>query len=69
MNEPTFFKPHALAKAPVITESRLIRDTTCPRTDWSEFDRPSYERLGKKAKHLLGAAMPSNVCALLVRQA
>lgn len=48
MNEPTFFKPHALMKAPVIRESRLIRDLTMPERDWSEFDPPAYERLTSK---------------------
>jgi hypothetical protein len=69
MNEPVYFKPHALMQAPVITESRLIRDHSMPLRDWSAFDVPSYERLGKKAKHMLGRVLPSNVCALLVKQA
>jgi hypothetical protein len=44
MNEPTFFKPHALSKAPIIREGRLIRDLSMPERDWSEFDAPAYER-------------------------
>jgi hypothetical protein len=68
MNEPIYFKPHALAKAPVITESRLIRDHSQPLVDWSAFDVPSYVRNGRKAKHMLGHTMPKNVC-WLVRQA
>lgn len=44
MNEPTFFKPRALAKAPVIRECRLIRDLTMPERDWSEFDAPAKDR-------------------------
>jgi hypothetical protein len=48
MNEPTFFKPHALAKAPVITESRLIRDLSMPDRDWSAYDAPACERQTSK---------------------
>jgi hypothetical protein len=44
MNEPTFFKPHALLKAPVIRESRLIRDLTMPEQDWSRYDPPAKDR-------------------------
>jgi hypothetical protein len=44
MSEPTVFKPHALAKAPVIRESRLIRDLTMPQRDWSAYDTPAIER-------------------------
>ena len=44
MTDPTFFKPHALAKAPVIRECRLIRDLTMPERDWSEFDAPAKDR-------------------------
>jgi hypothetical protein len=44
MTEPTFFKPHALAKAPIVREGRLIRDLTMPERDWSEFDAPAVER-------------------------
>jgi hypothetical protein len=69
MSEPSFFKPHATMRAPVITESRLIRDHSMPLRDWSSFDAPSYERLGKKVKHMVGRALPENVCSLLVRQA
>jgi hypothetical protein len=48
MNEPTFFKPHALAKAPVITESRLIRDLSMPDRDWTAYDSPACERQTSK---------------------
>lgn len=44
MIEPQFFKPHALAKAPVIRECRLIRDLTMPEKNWSEFDTPARDR-------------------------
>jgi hypothetical protein len=44
MTDPTFFKPHALAKAPVIRECRLIRDLTMPERDWSELDAPAKDR-------------------------
>lgn len=48
MNEPTFFKPHALAKAPVIRECRLIRDLTMPEREWSQYDVPTYQRRTSK---------------------
>lgn len=48
MNEPTFFKPHALAKAPIVRETRLIRDLTMPDRDWSELDAPACERRTSK---------------------
>jgi len=44
MNEPTLFKPHALMKAPVIREARLIRDLTMPEQDWSRYDPPAKDR-------------------------
>jgi hypothetical protein len=44
MTEPTVFKPHALMKAPVIRESRLIRDLTMPEQDWSRYDSPAKHR-------------------------
>jgi hypothetical protein len=69
MKDPRFFTPYALMRAHIVRESRLLRDLTMPRSDWSAFDAPSYERLGKKAKHFLRDAAPSNVCSLLVRQA
>jgi hypothetical protein len=50
VNEPTVFKPHALAKAPVIRESRLIRDLTMPERDWSVFDEPTYMRRERKER-------------------
>jgi hypothetical protein len=68
MSEPSYFKPYALMKAPVITETRLIRDHSMPLRDWSAFDAPSYERTGRKAKHMVGHTAPKNVC-WLVRQA
>jgi hypothetical protein len=48
MNEPIYFKPHALAKAPVITESRLIRDLSMPERDWTAYDSPACERQTSK---------------------
>jgi hypothetical protein len=48
MSEPTFFKPHALLKAPIVRETRLIRDLTMPERDWREFDAPAYERRTSK---------------------
>jgi hypothetical protein len=44
MTEPTLFKPHALAKAPIIREGWIERDLTMPERDWSEFDAPAKDR-------------------------
>lgn len=44
MKEPTVFKPHALARVPIIRESRLIRDLTMPEQDWSKYDAPAKDR-------------------------
>lgn len=44
MKEPTVFKPHALSRAPVVRESRLIRDLTMPEQDWSRYDTPAKDR-------------------------
>lgn len=44
MNEPTLFKPHALSKAPIIREGRIIRDLTMPARDWSIYDTPAKDR-------------------------
>jgi hypothetical protein len=48
MNEPTLFKPHALAKAPIVCEGRIERDLSMPERDWSEFDSPAYLRRTSK---------------------
>jgi len=48
MNEPTFFKPHALAEAPIVREGRIIRDLTMPEQDWSKYDAPAAERRTSK---------------------
>lgn len=45
MNEPTFFKPHALAKAPIVRECRYTYVPTTTARDWSELDAPACERL------------------------
>lgn len=44
MNEPTFFKPHALSKAPIIREGWIERDLTMPVRDWSQYDAPACQR-------------------------
>lgn len=44
MNEPTFFRPHALAKAPIVSEGRIERDLTMPERDWTELDPPAKDR-------------------------
>ena len=49
MSEPTFFKPHALAKAPVIRESRVITPLTTPR-DYSKYEEPTYLRRAREKK-------------------
>lgn len=43
-NEPTILKPHALAKAPIVREGRIIRDLTMPEQDWSRYDPPAKDR-------------------------
>lgn len=48
MNEPTFFTPHALSKAPIVREGRIIRDLTMPEQDWSKYDAPALERRTSK---------------------
>jgi hypothetical protein len=48
MSEPSYFKPYALMKAPVITESRLIRDLSMPERDWTLYDAPACERQTSK---------------------
>lgn len=44
MTDPTFFKPHALSKAPIVREGRITRDLTMPERDWTEFDPPAKDR-------------------------
>lgn len=44
MNEPTVFKPPALAKPRIVRECRLIRDLTMPEQDWSRYDPPAKDR-------------------------
>ncbi len=44
MNEPTFFKPNALSKAPIVCEGRITRDLTMPEQDWSKYDAPAKDR-------------------------
>lgn len=46
--EPTVFKPHALAKAPIIREGRLTGDLTMPEQDWSRYDAPAFTRRTSK---------------------
>lgn len=48
MNEPTIFKPHALAKAPIVREGRITDDLSMPDRDWTVFDAPAYERRTSK---------------------
>ncbi len=49
MNDPTFFKPYALAKAPIVREGRIIRDLTMEEQDWSHLDAPAYERIDARS--------------------
>jgi hypothetical protein len=44
LTEPTVFKPHALAQAPIIREGRITRDLTMPARDWSQYDAPACQR-------------------------
>lgn len=57
MNEPTFFKPHALAKAPIISEGRITLDLAMPQRDWRQYDAPAYDRIDARS-----------VCASTFRQ-
>lgn len=52
MNIPTLFIPHALSKAPIITESRLIRDLTMPQRAWDKLDTPAYHRIKARSVEL-----------------
>lgn len=47
MNEAKLFRPHALAKAPIVRESRLIADLTMPMRNWNDYEAPAWERLAK----------------------
>jgi len=47
MKAAKFFTPAALARAPIVRESRLIRDLTMKERDWSDLDPPAWERLGR----------------------
>lgn len=49
MNEPTLFRPHALAKAPIISEGRLASDLTMEERDWTELDAPACERIDARS--------------------
>lgn len=49
MTEPTFFKPHALAKAPVIRECRYAYVPTTTERDWSGLDAPACERIDARS--------------------
>lgn len=46
MSEPTLFVPYTgkHGAAPVIRESRLIRDLSMPERDWSKFYEPTFQR-------------------------
>lgn len=48
VNEPQLFRPHALAKAPIISEGRLTGDLTMPEQDWSRYDAPAFTRRTSK---------------------
>lgn len=45
MTEPKLFKPHALSKAPIVREGRLIRDLTTEPLDWDALDAPACDRI------------------------
>lgn len=44
MTEPELFRPHALAKAPIIREGWIVRDLSMPERRWSDYDAPAYQR-------------------------
>lgn len=52
MSAPTLFVPftgqHGVA--PIVRETRLIRDYTMPERDWSEYEIPTYQRKQQKEK-------------------
>lgn len=48
LNEPIVFRPHALAKAPIIREGRITNDLTMPEQDWSKYDAPAFTRRTSK---------------------
>lgn len=50
MNEPTLFKPYALYEAPIVRETRLIRDLTMPERDWTKYEEPTYLRQKREEK-------------------
>lgn len=45
-HEPLYFRPYSgrHGAAPVITETRLIRDLSAPQRTWDEFEAPTKER-------------------------
>jgi hypothetical protein len=53
MHEVQVFRPSVLKKnfapnTPLIrSEGRLLSDLTMPERDWSAFDAPSWERMGR----------------------
>lgn len=49
MKEPAVFKAHALSKAPIIREGRLIRDLTMHERDWSQLDAPACDRIDARS--------------------
>jgi hypothetical protein len=69
MSTPTFFVPHALAAAPVITETRLIRDYSMPERDWSAFEEPTHKREMLATRFRKEPAMVPDNLLFLVRQA
>jgi hypothetical protein len=50
MTDPTFFKPHALSKAPIVREGRITRDLTMEPLDWDALESPAYERLPSRSE-------------------
>lgn len=55
MKDAQLFKPHALAKAPIVSEGRLVRDLTMPMWDADEiafYDSPTFSRCPAKVVQL-----------------
>lgn len=61
------FIPRALQAAPIIRESRIVRDLTMPDKDWESLEAPSWQRIQPRAFLMLPFERP--LSSLLLRQA
>lgn len=51
-HEAKLCRLHTLAKIPIVSESRLVRDLTMPIRDWSRYDSPACDRRTAKVVRL-----------------